>query len=157
MMEELELPFVESVFHPSEFSESSHLAFVHALAISLIRSTRLDNLPARGPDQRRRLVALSARAREPRAMGRACSRRSAVFDELSVRVRKVNAEGNPVERSLEFIQSREPDLVVMATGARRCLSGWLEPSRALAIARRSRAMTLSYPRAAGASPPPPAI
>jgi nucleotide-binding universal stress UspA family protein len=73
------------------------------------------------------------------------SQRSAVFDELSVRVRKMNAEGNPVERSLEFIQSRQPDLVVLATNARDGFPRWLEPSRASAIARRSSANTLFVP------------
>ena len=30
-------PFVESVFHPSDFSDASHNAFAHALAIALLR------------------------------------------------------------------------------------------------------------------------
>ena len=31
--------FVTSVFHPTDFSEASHLAFAHALAIALLRQT----------------------------------------------------------------------------------------------------------------------
>jgi hypothetical protein len=35
------VPFVESIFHPSDFSKASELAFAHALAIALIRRTEL--------------------------------------------------------------------------------------------------------------------
>ena len=35
----LDVPFVHSVFHPSDFSPESANAFAHALAIALIRRT----------------------------------------------------------------------------------------------------------------------
>ena len=35
------VPFVQSIFHPSDFSKASELAFAHALAIALIRKTEL--------------------------------------------------------------------------------------------------------------------
>jgi hypothetical protein len=34
-------PFVKSIFHPSDFSKASELAFARALAIALIRRTEL--------------------------------------------------------------------------------------------------------------------
>jgi len=34
-------PFVEAVFHPTDFSEASQVAFAHALAIALYRKARL--------------------------------------------------------------------------------------------------------------------
>ena len=33
------IPFVHSVFHPTDFSPASNLAFAHALAIALLRET----------------------------------------------------------------------------------------------------------------------
>ena len=33
--------FVKSIFHPSDFSKASELAFAHALAVALIRKTEL--------------------------------------------------------------------------------------------------------------------
>lgn len=44
------IPFVNSIFHPSDFSKASELAFAHALAIALIRKTELVILHA-GPGQ----------------------------------------------------------------------------------------------------------
>jgi hypothetical protein len=35
------VPFVKSIFHPSDFSKASELAFAHALAVALIRETEL--------------------------------------------------------------------------------------------------------------------
>ena len=42
------IPFVKSIFHPSDFSKASELAFVHALAIALVRQTELVIMHARG-------------------------------------------------------------------------------------------------------------
>ena len=53
------IPFVKSIFHPSDFSEASELAFAHALAIALIGETQLVIMHARrgerepGPGPRR--------------------------------------------------------------------------------------------------------
>ena len=41
------IPFVKSIFHPSDFSEASELAFAHALAIALLRKTQLIIMHAR--------------------------------------------------------------------------------------------------------------
>src|SRR5262245_63315522 len=41
------IPFVKSIFHPSDFSEASELAFAHALAIALIGETQLVIMHAR--------------------------------------------------------------------------------------------------------------
>ena len=38
------VPFVGTVFHPSDFSEASNHAFAHALAIALLRQTKLSIL-----------------------------------------------------------------------------------------------------------------
>ena len=44
-------PFVQSVLHPTDFSEASHLAFVHALALAVRRQTRLTLLHVVGDDE----------------------------------------------------------------------------------------------------------
>jgi len=41
------IPFVKSIFHPSDFSEASELAFAHALAVALIGETELVIMHAR--------------------------------------------------------------------------------------------------------------
>ncbi|HEY7557094.1 MAG TPA: universal stress protein [Candidatus Binatia bacterium] len=140
------IPFVKSIFHPSDFSKASDLAFVHALAIALIRKTKLVILHAgRGavddwaqfPPVRKTLERWQVLAPG--------SPRSAVFEKLSMAVTKVSARGDPVRASIEHIERQKPDLVVLATRGRHGLPLWLKPSVAQAIARRTSAMTLFVP------------
>jgi nucleotide-binding universal stress UspA family protein len=141
------VPFVTSIFHPSDFSKASELAFAHALAVALIRKTELVIMHAgRGrvddwsqfPPVRKTLESWNVLAPG--------SPRSAVFEKLSVRVAKVSARGNPVKASVNHIEEYHPDLVVLATRGRHGLPLWLKPSIAQAIARRTSAMTLFVPR-----------
>jgi nucleotide-binding universal stress UspA family protein len=141
------VPFVTSIFHPSDFSKASELAFAHALAVALLRKTELVIMHAgRGslgdwaqfPPVRKTLEKWQVLAPG--------SPRSAVFKKLSVRVAKVSARGDPVRASIAQIEKQKPDLVVLATRGRHGLPLWLKPSIAQAIARRTSAMTLFVPR-----------
>jgi nucleotide-binding universal stress UspA family protein len=141
------LPLVESIFHPSDFSKASELAFAHALAIALIRKTKLVIMHAgrgqvddwaRFPPVRKTLERW-----EVLAPG---TPRSSVFEKLSIRVTKVRARGNPVQASIDHTAAQRPDLVVLATRGRHGLPLWLKPSVSQAIVRRSGTMTLFVPR-----------
>jgi nucleotide-binding universal stress UspA family protein len=140
-------PFVRSIFHPSDFSKASELAFAHALAIALFRRTQLVIMHAGSgsigdwalfPPVRETLERW-----EVLAPG---SPRSAVFEKLAISVKKVSARGDPVRASIDQIEQQRPDLVVLATRGRHGLPLWLKPSVAQAIARRTQAMTLFVPR-----------
>ena len=136
-------PFVGSIFHPTDFSAASHNAFAHALAIALIRRTRFDILNVRASPAESWTSFPSVRETLERwgllAPG---SDRSAVYDELAVRVRKVQLAGDPVAQTLDYVDVHRPDLIVVATEGRRGLARWIEPSVAQALARRSETMTL---------------
>jgi nucleotide-binding universal stress UspA family protein len=141
------ISFVSSIFHPSDFSKASELAFAHALAVALIRNSKLVIMHARRgdlddwsqfPPVRKTLESWNVLAPG--------SPRSAVFEKLSVRVAKVSARGDPVRASIEHIEKQKPDLVVLATRGRHGWPLWLKPSVAQAIARRSHAMTLFVPQ-----------
>lgn len=141
------VPFVKSIFHPSDFSKASELAFAHALAIALFRKSKLVIMHAgRGhrddwaefPQVRKTLEGWQVLAPG--------SPRSAVYEKLAIRVAKISSRGNPVQASIEHIEKQKPDLVVLATRGRHGLPLWLKPSVAQAIARRTNAMTLFVPR-----------
>jgi nucleotide-binding universal stress UspA family protein len=138
-------PFVRSVFVPTDFSEASEVAFAHALSIALLRQTRLVILHAHdeGADWTRFPGVRSTLERwgllEPGQP------RSAIFDEFSMRVEKIAAEGDAARETLNFIHESEPDLVVLGTQGRRGLASWLQPSMAQKIARKSRSMALFVP------------
>jgi nucleotide-binding universal stress UspA family protein len=138
--------FVKSIFHPSDFSKPSELAFAHALAIALFRKTELVIMHAGGdrvgdwaqfPPVRKTL--------ERWEVLPSGSPRSAVYEKLSMSVTKVSAKGNPVDASIRHIEKQNPDLVVLATRGQHGLPLWLKPSISQAIARRTSAMTLFVP------------
>jgi nucleotide-binding universal stress UspA family protein len=140
-------PFVRSIFHPSDFSKASERAFAHALAIALVRKTKLVIMHAgrgevedwaRFPPVRRTLAKWGVLAAD--------SPRSAVLDKLAVRVAKVSRRGDPVRATVAEIETQRPGLVVLATRGRHGLPAWLKPSVAQAIARQTRAMTLFVPQ-----------
>ena len=142
--------FVTSVFHPTDFSEESHLAFAHALAIALLRETELTILHSgrdflaedewtKFPAVRRTLEAWGCL--EPG------SPRSAVLEELNVRVKKVNLRGRrPAAAIHKYVTEHEIDLIVLATEGREGLPSWLHASVAERVARESSLMTLFVPK-----------
>ncbi|HKA15192.1 MAG TPA: universal stress protein [Myxococcota bacterium] len=145
-------PFVTSVFHPTDFSEGSHLAFAHALAIALLRETELTILHAgrdflaedewtKFPAVRRTLEAWGCL--EPG------SPRSAVLEELNVRVKKVNLRSlRPAAAIHEYVTKHDIDLVVLATESGGGLPAWLDHSVSERVAREARLMTLFVPAGA---------
>jgi nucleotide-binding universal stress UspA family protein len=141
------IPFVQSIFHPSDFSEASELAFAHALAIALIGQTELVIMHARRGEREDWSQFPAVRKTLARwQVLEAGSLPSEVFEKLAVRVTKVSTKGDPVRASMRQIQKQKPDLVVLATRGRRGLPLWLKPSVAQAIAGRTNAMTLFVPR-----------
>jgi nucleotide-binding universal stress UspA family protein len=141
------VPFVNSIFHPSDFSEASELAFAHALAIALIRQTELVIMHARRGEREDWSQFPAVRKTLARwQVLEAGSLPSAVFEKLAVRVKKVSTQGDPVRASIRQIEKQKADLVVLATRGRRGLPLWLKPSVAQAIAHRTNAMTLFVPR-----------
>lgn len=140
------VPFVESIVHPSDLSRASRAAFAHALVIALIQKARFEILHVGGetPESWERFPAVRETL-ERWGLLAPGSARSAVFDELAVRVGKVQLAGDPVGATLDYVREIEPDLLVLGTRGRESLARWLDPSIAQRIARRSRTMTLFVP------------
>ena len=144
-------PFVESVFHPSDFSEGSERAFAHALAIALREKTSLTVLNAGVGDKRKRWSNFpSVRATLERwGILQSGGSRTSVFRELDVRVKKVSLEKRrPLSAVLEYLDDNPTDLIVVSTAGRDGLPRWLKPSVAEGIARGSDIMTLFVPGSA---------
>lgn len=141
------VPFLRSIFHPSDFSKASELAFAHALAIALMRKTELIIMHARRAEREDwskfpavRKTLSRWQLLEPGSLP------FDVFQRLGIAVAKVSIRGDPVRACIRQIDKQKPDLVVLATRGRHGLPLWLKPSVAQAIARRTEAMTLFVPR-----------
>lgn len=145
----LYVPFVESVFHPSDFSEESEHAFAHALAISLARKAELTILHAEGKYHEINEWTKFPHVRatlERWGLLEKGSPRSAVFENLAIEVKKINVQGvSPLEASVDFLYRHPKDLVVIATHGREGLPRWIHPSVAERLARRSDTMALFVP------------
>ncbi len=144
-----EIPLVSSVLHPTDFSAASNNAFAHALAIALLRQTELTilNVGQENKDD----VAWSSFPQVRNTLERwnvlePGSARSAVYEELKVKVRKIAVHSrNPVRGTIEFLNHLPHELIVLATEGSNGRSDWLHRSEAEAIARGSGAMTLFVP------------
>jgi nucleotide-binding universal stress UspA family protein len=146
----LPLPFVRSVLHPTDFSPASEVAFAHALAIAILRETTLWILHA-GDDDAGGWASFPPVRRTLERWGLLGpgAPREAVYQELHTRVSKVvMPERDPVKATLAFLESHEPDLLVLATEGREGLPRWLHRSRAEALSRRLRTRTLFVPEGA---------
>ena len=141
-----DVPFVNSVFHPSDFSAESKNAFAHALVIALLRSTRFTILHAGGSAKDWQYFPAVRHTLEKWGLLEEGSQQRQVLEELSVRVKKVRVrKENPVSATLTYLKEYPTDLIVLATEGRDGLQRWLKPSAAERIALKTATKTLFIP------------
>jgi nucleotide-binding universal stress UspA family protein len=135
-----------AIFHPSDFSEASEIAFAHALKIALVSGSTLHMLHVSHdsavdwdgfPGVRETLERWELMAPH--------SPRSAVAS-LGIDIRKVIArDRDPVKASLDFLSRHPADLIVLAVHRRDGRMRWLHRSVGVPIARGSGEVTLFIP------------
>jgi nucleotide-binding universal stress UspA family protein len=140
------LPIVNGVFHPTDLSQASTVAFAHALKLSLLWKTPISILHvAQGsdvnwadlPGLRDTLFrwGLIPDKNDKKAV-----------TELGIRVRKViMPEDDPVEASIRYLERHPADLIVLATHQRSGQMQWLRQSVSEPLARNTGEMTLFIP------------
>jgi nucleotide-binding universal stress UspA family protein len=141
-------PFIQRVFHPTDFSDASGTAFVHALAIAIARKTTLTIMNAskgfQGDDWSR-FPRISDTLKRWGLLD-ASSSRADVFSKLSIAVKKVGVDASdPTGAILDFLANHPVDLVVMATEAREGLPRLLKGSVAEKVTRVAGARSLLVP------------
>jgi len=137
---------IDSVLHPTDFSESSLVAFHHALKAALIAKSKLTLLNV-SPDGESHMDDFPAVRETLERWGllAAGSPRSAVA-ELGLRVEKLIAgRDDPVKTVLGFLHHQRVDLIVLATSDHSGRVRWLGKSVSQPIARTAWQMTLFIP------------
>lgn len=138
---------IDCIFHPSDFSRASEVAFIHALKLGLIAEADL------------RIMHMASEAAEVAWLDfpgvRATLERWGLLPEGSRRVdvaqtglqvQKVVAYGdNPADAILHYLRQEPTDLVVLATHQHDGMARWWHKAVAEPIARKSRTMTLFIP------------
>jgi nucleotide-binding universal stress UspA family protein len=137
---------VESIFHPSDFSDASEIAFAHALKMALVAGAKLDMLHVSPtpkvewqdfPGVRSTLERWQLIPKD--------SPRSAVGD-LGIDVSKViNTSPDPVKACLAYLDKRPTDLIVLAVHQQQGPMRWFEKSVGKPIARGAGQITLFIP------------
>ncbi|MCK6682515.1 MAG: universal stress protein [Thermoanaerobaculia bacterium] len=135
-----------SVFHPSDFSGASEVAFCHALKIALVTRARLSMLHVSAshnvdwddfPGVRSTLErwGLIPQGSPKSAVGK-----------LGIDVKKALATAkNPVAACLGYLEKEPADLIVLAVSRSEGRVRWLEKSIGKPVARKSGQMTLFLP------------
>ena len=139
---------VESIFHPSDFSQASHVAFAHALKMALVAKAKLSMLHAAStsdadwqdfPGVRDTLERWGLLPKN--------SPSTAVVDVMGIEVSKVLSKGrDPVKACLAYLEKNPVDLIVLAVHVRNGRTQWLgakpvgEP-----LAKAAGQMTLFIP------------
>ena len=140
---------LRSVFHPTDFSEASAIAFNHALKIAVTARAQLSILHvaptqddvdfADFPEVRHTL--------ERWGLLPAGSSREDVFEKTGLLVERVVAvDEDPVLSMLHFLEGRPMDLIVLATHQFKEPVRWVKKTVAEALARASGEITLFVPQ-----------
>lgn len=138
---------IRTILHPTDFSDASADAFVHALRIALAAKAKLYILHvASGADDD---IMDFPPVRETLARWGLMSAHEppqAVQTKLGVRIAKIDLEPQaPTEAVQRFLGDHPPDLMVLATEARHGPARWLHGSVAEKLARGTTAPTLFVP------------
>jgi nucleotide-binding universal stress UspA family protein len=139
-------PIIDSVLHPTDFSEASLVAFHHALKAALIAKARLTLLHVATGDSDELMDFPGVRETLERwELLPKGSPRTAV-PQLGIDVRKIAMKPHePVGSVLHYLEDHPAELIVLATHQHEGRIAWLGHSVAKPIARRSGQMTLFIP------------
>jgi nucleotide-binding universal stress UspA family protein len=137
---------VESIFHPSDFSAASEVAFAHALKIALVTRAKLSVLHVAAGYNADWSDFPGVRATLERwQLIPQGSPKSAVV-QLGIDVLKVIASSNnPVKACLGFLMNHPADLIVIAVHQHEGHMRWLKKRVGEPIARGAGQMTLYIP------------
>lgn len=138
---------IESIFHPSDFSAASEVAFVHALKIALVTHAMLNMLHVDSDNDADWSDFPGVRATLERwQLIPSGSPKSAVI-ELGIDVSKIIASSSkPVRACLNFLARHPADLIVLAVRQQEGRMRWLESRVGGPMARKAAEMTLFLPQ-----------
>lgn len=137
-------PIIGSVLHPTDFSESSLVAFHHALKAALSAKSRLTLLHVASDAEWSKFPGIRETLERWGVLPEG-SPKSAV-GELGIAASKVVAnEGAPVDAVLGYLERHPTDLIVLATSRRGNHVPWLGKSVSAPVTRKAGEMTLLIP------------
>jgi len=137
---------VESVLHPTDFSEGSRVAFHHALKTALLTKSTLTLLHVATDDTTKWSHFPGVRETLERWGALPKGSEKSAVGKLGINACKVvTSEGEPVEMVVGYLATHRTDLIVLATSQHEGRVRWLGKSVAEPVARKAGEMTLLIP------------
>lgn len=140
-------PTYRRIIHPSDFSDDSHTALVHAVKLTLALQGELSIMHV-DPDVARKDFEDFPKVRpllEQWGLISSGSRRDQI-GHLGITIKKSRTVAkNPTEGILQYLGTHPADLLVMSTNQHEGLARWQHQTVAEPVARQSHAATLFVP------------
>ena len=139
-------PLIKSVLHPTDFSESSLVAFHHALKTAMLSKSRLTllHVSTDGNSEWSQFPGVRETLERWGALPKGSQK--AEVGKLGINARKVMAKkGEPVDAMIDYLETNPTDLIVLSTSKRDGRIPWFGKSVAEPIARKAGEMTLLIP------------
>ncbi|HEY9430482.1 MAG TPA: universal stress protein [Blastocatellia bacterium] len=135
----------QRIFHPSDFSDASNVAFVHALKLAVSANGRLTIFHAGAEGGAWRDFPSAQRTLERWEMLPPGSPKEAIFS-VGLDIQKIVTRRHvPARAVLHYLGEHPHDLIVLATHQHDGVDRWTHKQVAEPIARRSGEMTLFIP------------
>jgi nucleotide-binding universal stress UspA family protein len=137
---------IDSVLHPTDFSEASRVAFHHALKMALLAQSKLTllHVSSGGTSEWSDFPGVRETLERWNVLPKG-SQKSAV-GEVGINASKVLAdETEPVKAVLRYLEKHPADLIVLATSQRGGRVRWLGKSVSEPVTRKAGQMTLLVP------------
>jgi nucleotide-binding universal stress UspA family protein len=139
---------LKRVFHPSDFSRASKVAFAHALKLALIAKAELSILHIASKTEDVHWTdfpGVRQTLERWRILPKGSSREDVVG--VGLQVQKIlRHDEDPLLSILRHLKKNPTDLIVLATNQRDGISRWLHKAVAEPLARRSSEMALFVPK-----------
>ena len=137
---------IENVLHPTDFSESSLVAFHHALKTALVAKSKLTLLHVATDGTSEWSDFPGVRDTLERWGELPKGSPKAAVGKLGIDPRKILADkGEPVEAVIRYLEKHPADLIVLSTSRRDGRIPWLGKSVSEPVTRKAGEMTLLIP------------
>ena len=137
---------IQSVLHPTDFSESSLVAFHHALKAAMLSRSRLTllHVSTDGTSEWSHFPGVRETLERWGMLPKGSQK--ADVGKLGINAAKVMAKkGEPVDAMINYLETNPTDLIVLSTSKRDGRIPWLGKSVAEPVTRKAGEMTLLIP------------
>ena len=136
---------IQSVLHPTDLSESSLVAFHHALKAALASKSKLTllHVSTGGTSEWSQFPGVRETLERWGALPKGSPK--AAVGKLGIDACKIMSDGEPVDAVVDYLENNPTDLIVLSTSKRDGRIPWLGKSVAEPVTRKAGEMTLLIP------------